>query len=86
MVKTIKIKKYTLDSLKELKNDGESYDVLVNRLLDEYADVLSVKDNFPVGHSSMDLSDDTLERLIGCRVYENEPYDNVLFRLLLLLG
>ncbi len=73
------MKRFTRELLRNYADD-ESVDECVNRLLDELGGRLADESLFHVGHTTIDLDVDTVARLDGCRLYENEPYDSVLFR------
>lgn len=81
---TVKVHREVKYLLEEYKNDGESMDAVVNRLLDE---VSSDMDNAESNRSSINinLTRDTMERLKSYSIRENEPYGRILHRALLLV-
>ena len=84
-MKTLKISATNKDKLKKLKQGNESFDKLINRLLD------SVEDDLPVMNlddriTNLGVNEDTLERLDSFALSKGESYENILLRILLLMG
>lgn len=76
-MRTIAIKtelKLLLDKYSEL---DESYDSLINRLLDEVSDDLNNR-NVIEGYYNIGVSDDTLNRLKSLKVSKSDSYTKLL--------
>lgn len=71
--------------LTELKEGKESFDVLVNRLID------SVSDDLPVVTlddrvTNINVHEETLAKLDSFALTKGEPYENIILRMMLLYG
>lgn len=79
MIRRVTIRRVTRELLRNVQDDV-SVDAFVNSLLDCLGDDLGNSDLFHVGHTTVDLDVDTIRRLEEYRLYDNEPYDSILFR------
>ena len=80
-MKTLGITKELRADIREVSVDGETVDACINRLLDEYKDEMKENISF-ISRTNINISDDTYQRLIDSRVYEDEKLTRVLKRLI----
>ena len=80
---TIMINRDVKSLLDEYKNDKESTDDAVNRLLDEVGSDLMMQESNN-GSININISRDSMARIKSYKIRDNEPYGRILFRALLL--
>lgn len=79
-MKTLGITKELRADIRKVSADGESVNDCINRLLDEYID--DMKENISlVSRTNINISDDTYQRLVDAKVYDDEKLTRVLKRL-----
>ena len=81
MIRRVTIRRLTRELLRNIQDDV-TVDASVNNLLDSLGDDLGNPELFHIGHTTIDLEVDTIHRLEEYRLYDNEPYDSILFRAL----
>ena len=80
---TIMINRDVKSLLDEYKDDGESMDEAVNRLLDDVESDLMMQESNK-GSININLSRESMNRIKSYSIRDNEPYGRILFRALLL--
>ena len=76
-MRTIQISNKVKDALTEYSKMNESYDVVINRLLDEVEDEL--KNRVEVdGYANVGVSDETLSRLQSLKLPYHDSYTKLL--------
>lgn len=82
IMKYVKIRKNNKRTLDEL-SEGNQYNDKVNNLMNEVEDYLPLNevDYSPI--TSIQLTDDTVERLESFKLTDGESYENIIVRLLL---
>jgi predicted CopG family antitoxin len=79
-MKTLGVTKELRADIRNVSADGESVDDCINRLLDEHID--DMKENISlVSRTNINISDDTYQRLVDAKVYDDEKLTRVLKRL-----
>ena len=80
-MKTLGITKELRADIRDASADGESVDDCINRLLDEYES--EMKENISlISRTNINISDDTYNRLVDSKVYDDEKLTRVLKRLI----
>lgn len=80
---TIMINRDVKSLLDEYKNDKESTDDAVNRLLDEVDSDLKMQE-YKKGSININISRESMARIKSYKIRDDEPYGRILFRALLL--
>ena len=81
---TIKITNEVRQKLNEFKEDGESVEDTVNRLLDLTESDLNQDMSFGGGSTNINLSNNTMKRIKTFQVRNNESYGRILHRALII--
>ena len=82
-MKTIKMTASNKNKLADMKEGKESFDKLVNRLIDDVSDdlpVVTLDDRV----TNINVDESTLEKLDSFALTKGEPYENILLRMMLL--
>ena len=79
---TIYIQKHNKTKLKEYGD--ESYDKLINKLIEEVGEHMPVLEQMKTPKSTIRVNQETIDKLTQLKLYSEESYESVILRLMVL--